>query len=269
VILITGFPIEEETGKQAVLGHSSNLQLPDGRKMVNLISENYHILREEVRRTAEKCGRSPDGIKVVLVTKYQPVERINAAIEAGADQLAENYPELLIPKLPLITNASRIKWHMIGHIQSRKTDLVMDHFDYVHSVHSLKIAQRMQNRGEEKKHILPILLEVNLSGEESKNGYRVAAPQEYETFLTNIREISVMSHLELRGLMVMPPFTESSEDSRKYFSDLRLLLDKVNSEIPGLDLIELSMGTSQDYQVAIEEGATLLRIGTLVFGERK
>jgi uncharacterized pyridoxal phosphate-containing UPF0001 family protein len=108
-----------------------------------------------------------------------------------------------------------------------------------------------------------------LSGEESKNGYRVATQQEYETFLTNIREISVMPQLELRGLMVMPPLTERAEDSRKYFSDLRVLLDKVNHEIHGLDLIELSMGTSQDYQVAIEEGATLLRIGTLVFGERK
>ncbi len=238
-------------------------------KMDNLISGKYLQLCHEVVQTAEKCGRSPDNIKIVLVTKYQPVESINAAIKAGANQLAENYPELLLPKLQNIIDDAKTKWHMIGHIQSRKTGLVMAHFDYVHSIHNLKIAQRLNNRGVENGRTLSALLEVNLSGEESKEGYRVSTPQEYETLLTSLREISLMAHLKLRGLMVMPPFTEVAEDSRKYFMDLRVLLDKVNNEIPGLDLSELSMGTSQDYKVAIEEGATLIRIGTLVFGERK
>lgn len=232
------------------------------------ISGKFLDLCEDVRKTAEKCGRSAEDIKIVLVTKHQPVEKINAAIKAGANHLAENYPELLLPKLLEIVSSSKVNWHMIGHIQSRKTDLIMDHFDYVHSIHSVKIAQRLQTRGIENLRSIPVLLEVNVSGEESKNGYRLSTMQEYESFLSDVHTISEMSHLKLSGLMVMPPFTKNSEESRKYFADLRVLLEKVNHDLPGLQLTELSMGTSQDYQVAIEEGATLLRIGTLVFGER-
>lgn len=236
--------------------------------MSNSISENYHNLCNDVRQTAEKSGRSPDDIKIVLVAKHQPIAKINAAIQAGADQLAENYPELLIPKLKDIIDLDKIKWHMIGHIQSRKTNLVMDHFDYVHSIHDLHIALRLEKRGFEGSREMPVLLEVNLGGEESKNGYRVDTRIGYQTFMADIISISKMAQLKLRGLMVMPPYTLAAEESRKYFKELRVLLEKVNHELPALTLNELSMGTSQDYKVAIEEGATMLRIGTLVFGER-
>ena len=158
---------------------------------------------------------------------------------------------------------------MIGHIQSRKANIVMDHFDYVHSMDSLKIAQRLQRRGEETGRSQIVLVEVNLGQEETKNGYRVGNSEEYDIFISDILEISKLSMLSIKGLMTMPPITNDGEESRKYFIGLRRLLEKVNNENLNLQLTELSMGTSQDFKIAIEEGATMLRIGTLVFGERQ
>jgi len=233
------------------------------------VRDNYQHLRNDILETSNRCGRELSEITTVLVTKYQPVKKINAVIEAGAIHFAENYPEMLIPKLSEINGSSRIKWHMIGHIQSRKSNLVMDYFDFVHSLDSLKVAQRLQRRGEETGRSLTVLIEVNLGQEASKNGYRVGSAEEYDIFISDIQEISKLSRLQIKGLMIMPPFTNRPEDSRKYFIDTRRLLEKVNKEDQQLNLEELSMGTSQDFRIAIEEGATLLRIGTLVFGERQ
>ena len=230
---------------------------------------NYLHLKDEIAKATIQCGRELSEISAVLVAKYQPAQKINAAIDAGACHFAENYPEKLIPKLPEIKESSLIKWHMIGHIQSRKTNIVMDHFDYVHSIDSLKIAQRLQRRGEETGRSQIVLVEVNLGQEETKNGYRVGNSEEYDIFISDILEISKLSMLSIRGLMTMPPITNDGEESRKYFIGLRRLLEKVNSENLNLQLTELSMGTSQDFRIAIEEGATMLRIGTLVFGERQ
>ncbi len=234
-----------------------------------IVQDNYLHLQDDITGTIARCNRQLSGISTVLVTKYQPVQKINAAIAAGGCHFAENYPEMLIPKLSEIADSSSIKWHMIGHIQSRKANLVMDHFDYVHSMDSLKIAQRLQRRGEETGRRQIVLLEVNLGLEESKNGYRVGNSEDYDIFISDILEISKLSKLSIRGLMTMPPITEDGEESRKYFRGLKQLLEKVNNDIVYLQLSELSMGTSQDYKIAIEEGATMLRIGTLVFGERQ
>ncbi len=187
----------------------------------------------------------------------------------GQADFAENYPEMLVPKLEDIKESASIKWHMIGHIQSRKANLVMDHFDYVHSLDSLKIAHRLQRRGEETGRSQIVLVEVNLGQEETKNGYRVGNSEEYDIFISDILEISKLSMLSIKGLMTMPPITDDGEESRKHFIGLRRLLEKVNNENLNLQLTELSMGTSQDFKIAIEEGATMLRIGTLVFGERQ
>jgi PLP dependent protein len=237
--------------------------------MEQIVKENFLRLQDDITGTITRCNRQLSGISTVLVTKYQPIQKINAVIEAGGCHFAENYPEMLIPKLPEIKEAASIKWHMIGHIQSRKANLVMDHFDYVHSIDSLKIAQRLQRRGEEVDRNQIVLVEVNLGQEESKNGYRVGNSEEYDIFISDVLEISKLSKLSIKGLMTMPPITNDGEKSRKYFCDLRQLLEKVNNELANLHLSELSMGTSQDYKIAIEEGATMLRIGTLVFGERQ
>jgi pyridoxal phosphate enzyme (YggS family) len=233
------------------------------------VRDNYLHLKDDIAEASIRCGRELSEISAVLVAKYQPVQKINAAIDAGACHFAENYPEKLIPKLPEIKESSSIKWHMIGHIQSRKANIVMDHFDYVHSIDSLKIAQRLQRRGEETGRSQIVLVEVNLGQEETKNGYRVGNSEEYDIFISDILEISKLSMLSIKGLMTMPPITDDGEESRKYFSCLRRLSEKVNNENLNLQLTDLSMGTSQDFRIAIEEGATMLRIGTLVFGERQ
>jgi|WetSurMetagenome_2_1015567.scaffolds.fasta_scaffold171883_1 PLP dependent protein len=234
-----------------------------------IVRDNFKRLQDEIAETSTRCSRQLNEISTVLVTKYQPVQKINAAIEAGCCHFAENYPEMLIPKLEEIKGSSCIKWHMIGHIQSRKSNLIMDHFDYVHSIDSLRIAQRLQRRGEETGRSQIGLVEINLGLEESKNGYRIGNAEEYDIFISDILEISRLSRLTIKGLMTMPPITSDGEESRKYFSSLRRLLEKLNKEIVSLHLSELSMGTSQDYKIAIEEGASMLRIGTLVFGERQ
>ncbi len=238
-------------------------------KIEQLVRDNYLRLKDDIAAAAIRCGRELGGISPVLVAKYQPVQKINAAIKAGACHFAENYPEMLIPKLPEIEESSLIKWHMIGHIQSRKANMVMDHFDYAHSLDSLKVAERLQRRGEETDRSLIVLIEVNLGREETKNGYRVSNSEEYDIFISDIAEISKLSKLIIKGLMIMPPITQQAEESRQYFSGLRLLMEKINDENLNLHLSELSMGTSQDFRIAIEEGATMIRIGTLIFGERQ
>jgi pyridoxal phosphate enzyme (YggS family) len=238
-------------------------------KIEQLVRDNYLRLKDEIAVTSISCGRELGGISPVLVAKYQPVQKINAAINAGACHFAENYPEMLIPKLPEIEGSSFIKWHMIGHIQSRKANMVMDHFDYAHSLDSLKVAERLQRRGEETDRSLIVLIEVNLGREETKNGYRIRNSEEYDIFISDIAEISKLSKMIIKGLMIMPPITQQAEESRQYFNGLRLLMEKINDENLNLHLSELSMGTSQDFRIAIEEGATMIRIGTLVFGERQ
>lgn len=231
------------------------------------ITQNYKQLVEEVGNIAERCHRSPAEVRTVVVTKYQTVQSINEVIAAGASDIAENYPEMLLPKLAGITYPTGVRWHMIGHIQSRKSDIVMDHFQMVHSIHNLKIPQKLEHRGNEIGRNMPILLEVNVGAEVSKTGYLVNSPSDLEKLFEDIRAINQMDHLDLQGLMVMPPFTSNPEDSRKHFAHLRQLLDKINKTFPDKVMTELSMGTSQDYGVAIEEGATYIRIGSKIFGE--
>ena len=233
------------------------------------IRDNFLKLQENVSCIAAKHGRKSSDIKTVLVTKYQPAVKINAAIQCGAMDLAENYPEMLIPKLSEIDQNESVKWHMIGHIQSRKANMVVDHFQYVHSIDSVKIANRLNMRAAEKGCILPILIEINIGKENSKNGYPLSNDADFKAILGNLDTIFKCDHLKIQGLMTMPPYSEKAENSRVYFQELRKLLQKINQEMPLLQLSELSMGTSQDYKVAIEEGATIIRIGTLVFGDRQ
>ncbi len=236
---------------------------------VQEINANYKRLMDDVYNSSSKAGRDFSSIKTILVTKYQPVEKINAAIHAGGTHYAENYPEMLIPKLDGIIEMPGLKWHMIGHIQSRKSGLVVEHFDYVHSVDSLRIAQRLNSKAMETGKKLPVLIEINSGQEASKYGFNVAEKDGFSKFLDILVEVSNYEGLVLNGFMTMPPITEHAEDSRNYFSALNNLMARVNEKLPHLGLSELSMGTSQDYQVAIEEGATYIRIGTKVFGERE
>ena len=203
------------------------------------------------------------------MTKSQPIEIVQAAIEAGVRILGENYPEEAVTKMQSLAEQSGVEWHMIGHVQSRKARLVADHFALLHSLDSLKLAQRLNRFAAERNHVLPVLLEFNVGGEESKAGWNASEETRWEALLPDVASILDLPGLRVQGLMTMPPLGTDPEDSRQFFVRLRQLRDHLAPRFPRADWHELSMGTSADYTIAVEEGATLVRVGTAIVGARK
>ena len=237
--------------------------------LVASIRERYLHTLEQIEKSAHKSNRDAQGIRLVVVTKSQPIEVAQAAIEAGIKILGENYPEEGVMKIQSLTAQSGVEWHMIGHVQSRKARLVADHFALLHSLDSLKLAQRLDRFAAERDRILPVLLEFNLGGEESKSGWEVSDKSAMDKILPDVQAVLDLPNLHVRGLMTMPPLGTDPEDSRRFFRSLRLLRDQLASLYPQAHWHELSMGTSADYTVAVEEGATLVRVGTAIVGARK
>jgi len=237
--------------------------------LVSSIRENYQSTLEQIATAAHKSRRNPDDIKLVVVTKSQPVEVAQAAIEAGCRILGENYPEEGVTKIQSLPSQSGVEWHMIGHVQSRKARIVAEHFELLHSLDSLKLAHRLDRFAREKNRILPVLLEFNVGGEETKSGWDASDDSQMEKFLPDVQSILDLPNLRIHGLMTMPPLGTDPEDSRRFFQRLRLLRDQLASLYPDNDWSELSMGTSADYTVAVEEGATLVRVGTAIVGARR
>lgn len=237
-------------------------------ELVNSIRERYLGTLDRIASAAKKAGRSPEAVKLVVVTKAQPVEVARAAIEAGAVILGENYAEEGVTKIQSLQNFSAVEWHMIGHVQSRKAPLVAGHFNFMHSLDSLKLAKKLDRFCGEASRTLPVLLEFNVGGEESKGGWEASDETRWAGLVDEISEIHSMPNLRLRGLMSMPPLGQTAEMSRPYFQKVRRLRDFLASQLPQVDLSELSMGTSSDYEVAVEEGATFVRVGTAIVGAR-
>jgi pyridoxal phosphate enzyme (YggS family) len=239
--------------------------------MVDLISsirERYEKVLDTISVSAHKGRRTPESARLVVVTKLQPPEIIQAAIEAGAKMLGENYAEEAADKIAVLGPQTGVEWHMIGHIQSRKTPLVAQHFALVHSLDSLKLAQRLHRSAAELGRTLPILLEFNVSGEKSKHGWEASDESMWKNLLNDANAITVLPNLNVRGLMTMPPLSTDPEAARTYFRKLRRLRDFLSDRVPQAEWMELSMGTSADYAVAVEEGATLVRIGQAILGPR-
>ena len=237
--------------------------------LVTSIRENYLHTLDQIAISAGKSGRSPADIRLVVVTKSQPLEVVQAAVEAGVHILGENYPEEGVTKIQSLPHESGVEWHMIGHVQSRKAKLVADHFELLHSLDSLKLARRLDRFAAESSRVLPVLLEFNVGGEESKSGWDASDDSRWDLFLPDIQSVLDLPNLKVHGLMTMPPLENNPEDSRRFFQRLRLLRDHLTSVFSQVDWRELSMGTSADYPVAVEEGATLVRVGTAIVGARK
>jgi PLP dependent protein len=225
-------------------------------------------VQAEIARSAQSASRNPADVRLVVVTKMHPVEKIQAVIEAGARVLGENYAEEAIAKINTLANASA-EWHMIGHVQSRKANLVAGRFDLMHTLDSLKLAARLDRFSAEAGRTLPVLLEVNVSGEGSKFGYPAWDESQWPGLVDEILPLCALPNLQIRGLMSMPPFAEQAEESRPYFVRLRRLQAYLFKEVQAARWDELSMGTSADYSVAVQEGATLVRVGTAIMGERQ
>ncbi len=217
-------------------------------------------VRERIARATEGCARDPDAVTLVAVTKAHSLEAVRAALMHGLFDLGENRVEDLAEKAVEVSD-ERVRWHMIGHLQSRKAPRVVGVAGLVHSVDSLRLARRLSHAAEELGRKQPVLIQVNTSGEETKGGLPGGGIGD------DLRDILAMSGLEVRGLMTMAPFTDDEAVLRGTFRGLR----ELNDRLKGLDGYvgqELSMGMTNDYEIAIEEGSTMIRLGTALFGGR-
>lgn len=237
--------------------------------LIDQIRSKLEMVQERVYQAARVQERDPDSIRLVVVTKNQPAFVVDAAIQAGAKILGENYAEEAIEKMSVMHLRTGVEWHMIGHVQSRKVNLVAANFTLLHSLDSLKLAKKLDKSLNDLSKKLPVLLEFNIADEMSKSGWQAGGDSNsWHTFLPEIEQLIHLTHLDVRGLMAMPPFSNDPENSRLYFCRLRELRDYLNAQFPGLRLEELSMGTSSDYGIAVEEGASYIRVGQAILGER-
>lgn len=216
-----------------------------------------------IENAARRSGRAPQEIRLVTVGKIQPVHRIREAIEAGAAIIGENYIQEARGKFDALVNFP-VQWHFIGHLQSNKAKYAVRMFDLIHSVDSLKLASEINKQAQKAGKVQEILIQVNISGETTKSG----VSEDWAADL--IHSVSTLPHVRIKGLMTMPPFFDDPDRARPYFAALRRFRDGVRlDDTAGTSLNELSMGMTGDFEVAIEEGATLVRIGTAIFGVRR
>lgn len=224
-----------------------------------MIAENLSLLREKIKKSCERSGRNPNELKLIAVSKYFGLDAILEAKNLGLNDFGENRAQELTLKFEKLGNS--VTWHFIGTLQKNKVKYVVNSAEYIHSVDSLELLEEINLRAQKNNKVQKILLEVKTSEEQTKAGIS----SEEETFKLAIRS-SELENIKLVGLMTMAPLTDNEMIIRKSFEDLRKLKDKINSK--GYNLTELSMGMTSDFEIAIEEGATMLRIGSAIFGER-
>lgn len=224
------------------------------------LAENLDLIQQRIRAACGRAGRSPESVTLLAVTKGQPPEVVSEANKLGLTFFGENKIQEAKAKIPLSTGKCR--WHFIGHLQTNKCRDAVELFEMIQSVDSGYLAQEISKRAEQAGKTMPILLEVNLAGEASKFGYR---PEQLEN---DLQQINALPRIEIHGLMTIPPWTSNAENVRPVFRQLRKLKERAEQAL-GAPLPHLSMGMTGDFEVAIEEGATIVRIGTALFGARK
>jgi pyridoxal phosphate enzyme (YggS family) len=231
------------------------------------LEANIHTVQERIKAACQRASRDPAEITLVAVTKTQPPHVIQAAYGLGLKHFGENRVEEAEGKTQDLP--SSITWHMIGHIQSRKARRVISTFSFVHSVDSLKLARRLSRQCADRESPLPVLLECNISGEASKYGFDASqwfsAEATRESLLAVFEEITNLPHVQVQGLMTMAPIVSSPEQTRPVFAALRSLRDELAQVFPQIDWAHLSMGMTDDFEVALEEGATMIRVGRAIF----
>jgi len=232
------------------------------------IPQRYRRVLERIAQAAQRVGRSPQEVRLVVVVKDQPVERVQAVVAAGARDLGENYPEQALPKMQSLAAGSSVRWHMIGHLQRRKAGIVAQHFAMIHSIDRLRIAQRLERLLAQHQRVMPALLEFNVGGEPQKHGWPAWDETAWPALAEAIAPVLDLAHLEVQGLMTVPPWEEDPEAVRPYFRRLRRLRDFLARRFPRTTWEHLSMGMSHDFEVAVEEGATFVRVGSAILGPR-
>ena len=223
------------------------------------LAANLETIRQRIRTACERAGRNPDSVTLLAVTKTQPPEIVIAAAELGLPLFGENKVQEAKAKIPLCPG--KLRWHFIGHLQSNKCRDAVELFEMIQSVDSLSLAQEINKRAEQAAKRMPVLIEVNVAGEASKFGCQP------EQLLAELKELNALPRIEIHGLMTVPPWSPEAEDSRPHFRRLRELKSECE-QVLGAPLPHLSMGMSGDFEIAIEEGATMVRVGTALFGPR-
>jgi pyridoxal phosphate enzyme (YggS family) len=230
-----------------------------------LITQNLAQVRERIALAARHAGRGPEEIKLMAVSKTFPPERIREAYDAGLRLFGENRVQELAGKINALGELRQVEWHLIGHLQTNKAAKAVKLFAAVDSVDSLRLAQKLNVSAKQFEKKLTVLIEINVGGEVAKSGM----PPESRELDELLLAAPELEHLEFRGLMTVPPFTDDPHEARPYFRRLRKLRDQIAArKLPALDMNALSMGMSHDFEVAIEEGSTCVRVGTAIFGER-
>lgn len=224
------------------------------------IKENLEHINAKLEQAAKKSGRKREDILLLAVSKTVEVPRIKEAVELGLTELGENKPQEINRKFFEIEN---VRWHQIGHLQTNKVKYIIDKVCLIHSVDSFKLAEEINKRAKLNNKVMNILIEINIAGEEAKHG---VSPDEAEYLAI---QISGLENVRIKGLMTVAPFVEDPEENRKYFSEMRkLFVDIGNKNYNNIDMEYLSMGMTNDYEVAVEEGSNIVRIGTGLFGAR-
>ena len=225
------------------------------------ITENLSMVENKIAAACKRAGRERDEVKLIAVSKTQPVEAIREAIEYGINSFGENRVQELREKTEIIKD--NLDWHLIGHLQTNKVKYVVGKVSLIHSLENIRLAEAIDKEAKKHNVIVDVLVEVNIAKEDTKFGVN---PEEVESF---IREVLIFKNINIRGLMTVAPYTDISEENRKYFKQLKKIMVDLNSKnIHNVNMNVLSMGMTGDYEIAIEEGATLVRVGTGIFGSR-
>ena len=227
---------------------------------MSTIAENFEVVRARIAKAAWKSNRRPDEIELVAISKTHDAEAVRTAVNAGQLIFGESKVQEARAKIPLLP--SHVRWHLVGHLQKNKIRHALPLFELIHSVDSVNLAQAIERIAQEAGLYPRTLLEINVAGEGSKFGFRP------ERLTQDMESLLSLKRLSVNGLMCIPPLAQEAEASRKYFVELRELRDALEKEFD-IELPHLSMGMTNDYGVAVEEGATLVRVGTAIFGERK
>ena len=229
------------------------------------IAQNLETIRTRIAAAARRAGRNPDDVRLMAVGKTFPADSIREAYDAGQRLFGENRVQEFAEKWAALREFSDCEWHMIGHLQSNKAKLAAEIFSAVDSLDSIALGNKLNASAENAGKVLPVLVEVNLGGEQSKTGVRPDSAEMHEILATAVN----WENLRIRGLMAIPPYTDDPEGARPFFRVLRQFCeDFTKKAYPRVEMTELSMGMSHDFEVAIEEGSTCVRLGTAIFGER-
>ena len=225
------------------------------------ISANIKQIREQIAEACRNCGRKEDEVRLLAVSKKKPAADVEAAIRAGQKLFGENYVQEFLAKHDEVHGEA--EWHFIGSLQSNKVKYLRGKVQMIHSVDRISLAKEINRQWGKQERKIDILLQVNLGGEESKSGTTATAVTELA------QQVAKLENLRIKGLMALPPWEEDPEDVRPYFRQLKEIAEQIDAlQLPNVSMQELSMGMSHDFQVAIEEGSTMIRVGTAIFGAR-